>query len=263
MRSMRNLFINKYSGRQHCFLSPHSDDLAFSISGFLEYISNFDVDVRFITIFSKSIYTSLDSSLDIKHVTQMRKREDELFIKTINASWDPIWLDLDDAPLRPGNGNEDPCSPKSLSAYDLVLASRIVEILDEFLEKDSVIFAPLGIGQHIDHRIVRAAALACFEKGRELIYFEDLPYAGEHDIETLQATIFNFSSAAGLEFEQLLFYEEGLVEQKQKAFSCYASQTTEQDILLATKHVTRIARCLVPAERFWLVKGASKKVGLC
>ncbi len=62
-------------------------------------------------------------------------------------------------------------------------------------------FCQLGIGEHVDHRIVRAAAEML---GRPLIYIADLPYSFNHpdELEPMTASLQRSAlqvSAAGLE----------------------------------------------------------------
>lgn len=56
------------------------------------------------------------------------------------------------------------------------LVERIVDLLAE-LPPCARICAPLTVGNHVDHKLVRAAAEAHF--GRDLLYYEDYPYAQE------------------------------------------------------------------------------------
>jgi hypothetical protein len=40
-----------------------------------------------------------------------------------------------------------------------------------------VIYAPLGVGRHVDHQIVHAAARSLLALGFQVVFYEDYPYA--------------------------------------------------------------------------------------
>lgn len=50
------------------------------------------------------------------------------------------------------------------------------------LPPSPLVCAPLAVGNHVDHQIVRRAAEICF--GDDLIYYEDYPYAREQEAVT-------------------------------------------------------------------------------
>jgi len=41
---------------------------------------------------------------------------------------------------------------------------------------DAVCYAPLAIGHHVDHQVVRDVGLVLAEKGRRVLFYEDFPY---------------------------------------------------------------------------------------
>ena len=65
------------------------------------------------------------------------------------------------------------------------LAARLSEFLRHELPAAARVVCPLALGEHVDHRLVRAAA----EKlGRRLLYYADYPYVmRESNLEKLQA----------------------------------------------------------------------------
>ena len=54
-----------------------------------------------------------------------------------------------------------------------ILAQRMLE-----LPSADAVFAPLGLGDHVDHQLIRQAALGAF--GNRLHFYEDYPYIQRH-----------------------------------------------------------------------------------
>jgi LmbE family N-acetylglucosaminyl deacetylase len=71
---------------------------------------------------------------------------------------------------------------------DKPLTSQIVAALLELTpgEAEAVIYAPLGVGHHVDHQIVYAAAWQLRQQGRKIAFYEDYPYS---DANTRYATM--------------------------------------------------------------------------
>ncbi len=85
-----------------------------------------------------------------------------------------------------------------------------------------VIYAPLAAGQHVDHKIVRRAVsdiLASTERGYEMLFYEDYPYA--EDPQTVQDAL--GAQATQWQAESVPLTEEAL-EIKIAAIAQYRSQ---------------------------------------
>ncbi len=78
------------------------------------------------------------------------------------------------------------------------------------LESTTDVYAPLAVGNHIDHQLVRHAAERW--RGQDLIYYEDFPYVGEGEAEELDAT------------PLLIPLSKEDIAAKIKAIGCYQSQ---------------------------------------
>ncbi len=108
------------------------------------------------------------------------------------------------------------------------------------------IYAPLAVGQHVDHRILRRAAEA---SGRTLTYYEDFPYA--EDPPAIRVALAETEAEA--EFVPLS--EEALAA-KIDAIACYRSQIST--FWVSKDHVATRVRAFAqrtgggkPAERYW------------
>ena len=106
------------------------------------------------------------------------------------------------------------------------------------------ILAPLSVGGHVDHRLVRAAAERCF--GSRLRYYEDYPYAGKW------LAVWKRTRPRKAWRVQVFALDAQAQEARLNALDCYASQVA---ILFGNrpamiKHTLRYVR-RAGGERFW------------
>jgi LmbE family N-acetylglucosaminyl deacetylase len=114
------------------------------------------------------------------------------------------------------------------------LATRLAALS---LTQDSAIYAPLGVGRHVDHRIVRRAAEF---SGHALTYYEDFPYA--QNSEAVEAVL-----AKGEWRAELAMLSEEALEAKIAAIACYRSQIST--FWSDTAEMAAAVRTF--AERYW------------
>lgn len=123
---------------------------------------------------------------DAGDMAAIRRAEDERYAFFAEAS--VIWLDLPDAVYRGYAGDEQLLGPVRDDDPAPIDALRR-EILR--LEPQMV-YAPLAVGNHVDHQLCREAALALLDEGRRWVmpgpdlvgrvaFYEDFPYAWWHD----------------------------------------------------------------------------------
>jgi LmbE family N-acetylglucosaminyl deacetylase len=105
------------------------------------------------------------------------------------------------------------------------------------LMQDSAVYAPLGVGQHVDHKIVCRAAKG---SGHALAYYEDFPYAEDPCVE--QAALMN-----GRYRTELILLSEEALEAKIAAIACYRSQLST----FWTNAAEMEAAVRAFAERYW------------
>lgn len=173
----------------HVYLSPHLDDAALSCGGTIweqaqagQRVVVINVfagipDYRRLSAFAREKHAVWGSPLD---VVAARRAEDRAALTRLGAeavNWD--YLDaiyrLDQARvLYPDEagifGEVDPTD----SALQDRIAADVEVVLDE--AGDATCYAPLAIGRHVDHRVVRDVALALAERGRRILFYEDFPY---------------------------------------------------------------------------------------
>ena len=168
-------------------LSPHRDDAAFSLTLSIAYWLSVGHRVTVLNVFTRSLYAPY-SDADTVHendrltyVSAMRKKEDESFLRLL-PGLAMIDLNLKDAPIRfrcdpdivceMDSDSNDTAIPKIRKA----IATRI-----ESKRSTVALVVPLAIGHHVDHRVVRDAALS-FTTELPAAFYEDLPYAAREGV---------------------------------------------------------------------------------
>jgi len=114
------------------------------------------------------------------------------------------------------------------------------------LARGGTVYPPLGVGHHVDHRIVRRAAE--FSQ-RTRIYYEEFPYA--EDSQAVQAAL---AQRPGL--AQLVHISEEALEAKIAAIARYRSQLSTfwdgtAEMAAAVRAFAERTGGAGPAERYW------------
>ncbi len=147
------------------FLSPHLDDAVFSCAGMIQQMIRTGKRVLVVTFFTSG-YDGYDQ----------RRTEDIAAVSFLGAS--VLHLGQTDAPYR---------IPAYLTFREIIfgwhpqdeltLASTL-QLLEGLCEREQPesIFAPLGVGGHVDHRIVHESVKR-LSWPASLYFYEDRPYA--------------------------------------------------------------------------------------
>jgi len=177
------------------FLSPHLDDAVLSCGATVAGLVDSGVDSRVLTLFAG--HPNLKDCHDIARAfhemcglkddaVAVRRAEDQVAVSILGAH--PVHIPLLDCVYRTHSSGgpritnfEQIRGTGPINELDLIetvaaaIASQIAP------SGTPCIFAPLGIGGHVDHRIVRMAVekLAELLPGRipRVFYYEDQPYA--------------------------------------------------------------------------------------
>lgn len=150
-------------------LSPHSDDIAYSLGGLLA-LSFFEKPIKILTIFGKS-NASLYSKLDSEIVSNIREMEDSTFAVAVGAEIQ--FLQFPDVGLR---------------AYNKQLFNEVYDSISNFvsLYSDALIVSPMGI-MNPDHIIVSEACTKLKrENNKKIAFYEDLPYASTWTLKIIK-----------------------------------------------------------------------------
>ncbi len=167
------------------FISPHLDDVAFSCGGTLLRLADEPAwRVVLCTVFTASVDNPQDFALrcqtdkgiapEVDYMA-LRRAEDQAFAEA--AGVDDAWhWELPEAPHR-GYG-----SPAELFAgehADDTIWQRVrddLTSLDAELQPD-VVFAPQGLGNHVDHLQTIRAVLGVYPPAGKVCWYRDTPYA--------------------------------------------------------------------------------------
>lgn len=172
-------------------LSPHLDDGVLSVAGLMHSARARGERVLVATVFTADeppqppsrLARELHERFGLDHDVQVERRREDL-AACASLGVDALHLDLTDALYRTDDATGKAfygdlgslfAPPRTADTESLVarLQSRFAE-----LPPAARVLAPLGIGGHVDHRLVCAAADRFFgdRPGTELVHYEDYPY---------------------------------------------------------------------------------------
>jgi LmbE family N-acetylglucosaminyl deacetylase len=170
------------------YLSPHLDDAVLSCGGLIRRQVTEGRQVLVLTIFAGQApvdpLSALAAAIHARwqsgpEPVKEREREDRVALGILGA--DLLHLDYLDAIYRTcGNAflypsDEDlfgiPCSAEETLIVRIAASVSQVRSFDH-----STIYAPLAVGNHVDHQLTRAAALSLFNRRCPVMFYEDYPY---------------------------------------------------------------------------------------
>ena len=200
-------------------ISPHLDDAAFSIGGFLSYIKYSNIII--INVFSKSLYT-ISGVLSEEKVTNIRLKEDGIFCNKLGAK--AIYLGYKDSSLKKFyEKEEDYLSPDLDVRVDpdwTLFSQTVIRIVRQNI--DNIFLFPLGIGNHIEHRAMTEIGLEMMKTSAKVAFYEDGTYYKRKDEGVNIARKYNIKHY--FEFKKIP------IEKKIDIISVYTSQIDKEII---------------------------------
>jgi LmbE family N-acetylglucosaminyl deacetylase len=186
--------------------------------------------------FAQAQHTAWGSPAD---VIALRQAEDQAAMVILGADY--LRLNLPDCIYRgqPERGewyyNNDDELFGPVHPHDMLLSTQIVTAVAELAPFDpqaTTLYAPLGVGRHVDHQLVRAAAWQLRQQGWKVAFYEDYPYVDSALLAALAkperyplSAVLADMSAARLQPHPQFFAEENL-QAKIESICAYASQIT-------------------------------------
>ncbi len=171
-------------------LSPHRDDAAFSLGLSIDAWLAQGHTVSVLNCFTQSTYApysdveALHANDRVSFVSALRRREDNAWNKLATNRLSFHDLDLLDAPLRVACAVDEVLTVE-MRPGDRALArteGAVAKLARKAQANGVFVAVPLAMGGHIDHRIVRQAALnALGATPMPVAFYEDLPYAARLD----------------------------------------------------------------------------------
>jgi LmbE family N-acetylglucosaminyl deacetylase len=250
-------------GYDHIYLSPHLDDAALSCGGAIAAQRAAGQRVLVVTLCTASPAPDASFSalaqefhhqwgLDPAEAVAARLREERQALNLLDA--DSYWAGMLDAIYRYPEAYSTRESLFGVAAPDDPLLPELrgfIRMLRERLP-GATLYAPLGVGMHVDHQITYAAALDTL--GGEALFYEDLPYAVKPG--ALEQRLANVERR----FTSRTIAIDATFARKLEAIKVYASQLEElfggADAMV--RSITGYSRNLDPAggeygERLWIL----------
>lgn len=243
---------NSNNRTQSIFLSPHADDICYSAFGSIYNPYSGRWRSLIVTVFSKSCWTFWAALVKemAEGVTHVRQQEERGFAGEMGC--DLKMLGFEDSSLRnqsPGDeykGSDprlDPVFPRVVAALRAVMAEN---------PDGAAVFVPLGNSNHLDHLIVRDAALEVlkdYPDGRyPLFYYEDLPYAAA----LTEGQLHQYARSVNPALSPYLVSIEEIWHLKEAFIRHYRSQLENSTIRNIKAHALAVGGTY-KAERIWYV----------
>lgn len=168
--------------RKVLFISPHLDDAVFSCAIRIMREVESGADVTVATVFSHARRGTRQWQDYLA-----RREEDRMALRELGAK--PQWMGLLDAPWRDEFYNSFQRIVHETAPSDIPYGAVVRKRLNDFIHElaPDAIYLPLGVGTHIDHRLVFAAAISlrlpCIP-----FFYEDQPYALVHSAVQVRLT---------------------------------------------------------------------------
>ncbi|HAL62300.1 MAG TPA: PIG-L family deacetylase [Chloroflexi bacterium] len=255
----------------HLYLSPHLDDVVLSCGGLIRKQTLAGERVLVVTLFAGipsyerlSLFARFLHFLWGRHSDPVghRRQEDRAALSRLGA--DPLHLDFLEAIYR-GALRQKPSGQAldflyrsnralfgAIDPQDEKLHIELASAIEEVVKRQGkpLLYAPLAVGHHVDHRIARRAADSLRRRGYPVTYYEDFPYAKEEEALLL-------ALGAREEWSPTLEGIAETIEEKIEAIALYASQIF---VLFRRKktmerrmraYASSLAPERGPCERYW------------
>lgn len=173
------------------FLSPHFDDAVYSCGGTLHALAQAGQRVLVLTIcggapvgglspFAGSLHARWQ--LTAAEAVAVRRREDAEALALLGVAG--LYLEIGDCIYRrgPGGGwlyNHEASLFGAVHGEDTAAAEVMTDALATLagVSADTALFTPLGLGGHVDHKLVRQVADRWAGPVGTRWYYEDFPYS--------------------------------------------------------------------------------------
>lgn len=236
---------------QILMLSPHCDDIPLSLGGSL-LAGQWGDEVHEVVIFSTSRYSLRNGwNNDAEAATAVRNDEERKAAAA--AGYTVEFLGFPEPGVRPGYAQItdifDPGLPFDPDPVWLLLRERLLGLLRNHA---GIAVSPLGVGNHIDHRMVAACVRDAAEVNPDLIpvFYEDLPYAARFSSRDIRGLVPHRLAGAALEPRLLT---KGRLEDKLRLLKHYESQLSDDDYASVADHWA----CRGRGELVWWPEGRS------
>jgi hypothetical protein len=219
---------------EHIFISPHFDDVCFSLGCYLASHQNsrlINVFTRCNFIANPELQKDLGRGVElINAVSQLRNLEDEGFSRA--HSLERINLNLSEATVIGRHPFELSDIEKEIEEVGNALMRALTAVTLSCSSRKLALYCPIGIGGHRNHLSVLLAILKHHSQLRKrfaIFFYEDLPYAAKDEIRKKGIAQFKmfFKDASFKKREYQLSNLE--IEKKLEDLNFYLSQKVPQN----------------------------------
>jgi LmbE family N-acetylglucosaminyl deacetylase len=203
---------------RHVFISPHLDDAVFSASNYITKLKHNKNNTLVITVFTNFGQPPLNSDAtkfikdchfnSLNQFQTKRLAEDRQAMKLLSTSY--LHLGFTDALFR--HKNLKSVFSGKIPFSDKILSIRIYKKLKKLIKANDLLYAPLGIGNHLDHLITHNLVKRFKNQTR---FWTDQPYISKPA---------NKKALKQLLPKLSLSFSVANHPQKLKAMKCYPSQ---------------------------------------
>lgn len=220
---------------QHIYLSPHLDDAVLSCGATIYSQTRADERVTVITVMAGSApnaqLTAYARELRdrwgyAQDPVGQRRQEDLQALTHLGAH--AYHLPFLDCPYRQHPESQEPLYPTEASIFGELHEAEssfhweLLQALTPALPADAEaqIYAPLAVGHHVDHLLVRRVAVALLKRGYDVAFYEDYPYAADEG-----QVMASLPGASHAWWSMLISsHDQRALEAKWRAIACYCSQ---------------------------------------
>ena len=220
----------------HVYLSPHLDDAVLSCGGLIHQQAKVGQRPLVITLFAgrPPADRELSPLAQLLHarwggpddMIAVRWAEDQAALTALKADY--LRLDYPDCIYRGQESGGEWYYPSIEAIFGEVhpaderLPTELAAVLTDFIPRgeDTTLYAPLTVGNHVDHQLTFAAAYALKEQGWHVQFYEDYPYV---ETEGALSAALAHRGADRWQARVIPLTEEDLAA-KIRAIACYRSQ---------------------------------------
>lgn len=239
---MSHTSLTSMMGRRVLLLSPHADDVAYSIGGLVARLSRRS-DLCLMTVFGYSGWAlpQAGGGQSTATISLVREREDRAYCARRGIDYQHL-----ECPDSFVMGYDTAMELSMGTAADL-RTEDVVDLVGHAVTcwGPHLVLAPSGLGGHIDHQIVRRAADSLHHL--DVLYYEDLPYSASLPLPELerQLTTQGLTRAMTVDIDSVL-------QCKCQDMWGYRSQTCASTVAEMLLHAGRVGIGTTRyAERLW------------
>jgi LmbE family N-acetylglucosaminyl deacetylase len=217
--------------------------------------------------FAQSLHQVWESAsgTTVRAINDVRREEERHALRLLGV--EPIWLDVPDAIYRRGAPNqyfydsEESLFGKVASEERRTLVPKIAEEIRRLAQESGAsgrvrVFAPLGVGNHVDHQLVFWAARSLPPR-YGVLFYEDYPYAAKEG--ALQARLDILSQVLQASWqprivpisEQIGIKIAAIARYKSQLGVLFGSSEAMPGALRAYSQAVGASGGVAYAERFW------------